>query len=83
MVQVDDGFKASEVPMSKAAIGNMIPDAKVVEKIRAETEARNKVPVQADKLAWTRSKNKAFRRKMAKQRGEGNSSFMHERKKGR
>jgi hypothetical protein len=83
MVQVDDGFKGSEVPMTKVAIGNIIPDPKIVEKIRAETEAKNRVPVQADKLSWTRSKNKAFRRKMAKQRGEGNSSFMHEKKKGR
>jgi hypothetical protein len=84
MVQVDDGFQASEVPMTKIAIGNIIPDAKIVEKIRAETEAKNKPPVKADADSWRRSKNKAFRRKMAKQREGGvPAPFLHERKKGR
>lgn len=77
-------YEASMVPMTKVAIGNIIPDAKVVEKIRADTEAKNKPPVVADRDAWMRSKNKAFRRKMAQQHEGGiPAKFLHERKKGR
>lgn len=83
MVQLDE-YNTADVPkMTKVAIGNVIPDPKVVEAITAATEKRHKKGHKADADSWRRSKNKAYRRKMARQHGVSTQEFMHTRKKGR
>lgn len=86
MPQMDDGHeKVLMPPMSTVALGNLLPDPKAVEAIREATEKRHKAaPHKADPNAWMRSKNKAYRRKMARQHEGGiPTQFLHERKKGR
>lgn len=84
MPQMDE-YNTAEVPkMTKVALGNLLPDPKAVEAITAATEKRHKTSHKADKDAWKRSKNKAYRRKMAIQHEGGiPSSMLHQRKKGR
>lgn len=83
MPQMDE-YSTADVPkMAEVAIGQIIPNPEAVKKIQAETEARYQPGKKADSGAWRRSKNKAYRRKMARQRGALSSDLMHERKKGR
>lgn len=83
MPQMNEYNTAEGPSMSKVAIGNIIPDPKVIEALREATEKRHKVGKKADSEAWRRSKNKAYRRKMARQRGVSDNEFRHTRKKGR
>lgn len=83
MPQMDE-YNTAEVPsMTKVAIGQIIPNPEAVKKIQAETEAKYKPGKKADGEAWRRSKNKAYRRKIAQQKGQMSTEFRHERKRGR
>jgi len=83
MPQMDE-YNTADVPvMTEVAIGQILPSPEAVKKIQAETAARYKGGMKADSGAWRRSKNKAYRRKMARQRGALSSDLLHERKKGR
>lgn len=84
MPQMDE-YNTADVPkMSKVALGNLKPDPKEVEAIQAATAKRQAAGKKADSEAWRRSKNKAYRRKMARQRMGGiPGEFLHEKKRGR